>query len=157
MEEIAQYFIKNKKTLASAESCTGGNIGHKITEISGASEYYLGGVISYAIEVKNKILGVSLEDIKKYGVVSEIVAKEMAIGVMNTLGSDFAVSTTGIAGPGGGTEKTPVGTICIATCSKEKNGNINCIAKTFHFGTNRKENIQSATTAALQMLKKLLK
>lgn len=106
------------ETLAVAESCTGGLISKRITDISGASDVFLGGAVTYANEAKVKMLGVSEVSLEKYGAVSETVAAEMAKGVRLALGADFGVSVTGIAGPGGGTEEKPVGTVFVGIDSK---------------------------------------
>ena len=105
-------------TLACAESCTGGLVGKRITDVSGASEVFLGGCITYANEVKVKLLGVKEETLRRYGAVSEQTAREMAAGVRRALGADIGVSVTGIAGPGGGTKEKPVGTVFVGISSK---------------------------------------
>lgn len=106
------------ETLATAESCTGGLISKRLTDISGASDVYLGGAVTYANEAKVKILGVSEDDLKTYGAVSEPVARQMAEGVRALLGADFGISVTGIAGPTGGSEEKPVGTVFVGLASK---------------------------------------
>lgn len=134
-------------TISVAESCTGGNISAMITARAGASAYYLGGVTSYSNDVKIKVLGVSAEALEKYGAVSEAVALQMAEGVRRITGADWGVSTTGIAGPGGGSAKKPVGTVWVAVSGP--NGSK---AEKFVFGTNRERNIGKASLKALQML-----
>lgn len=101
-------------TLATAESCTGGLVGHSITENPGSSAYYLGGVVSYADSIKIDQLGVSGDLIERYGAVSEHVAVAMAVGIRARFGSDLAISVTGVAGPGGGGEAKPVGSTFVA-------------------------------------------
>ncbi len=117
-EEIEQVVVRllteKKKTLALAESCTGGFIANKITNVPGASAVFLGGVVSYANSAKEKFLGVRAETLKRHGAVSEAVAREMAEGAREKFGADFALAVTGIAGPGGGTAEKPVGTVFIA-------------------------------------------
>jgi PncC family amidohydrolase len=103
--------------LATAESCTGGLIGHLITDVPGSSSFYLGGVVTYANEAKQRLLGVSDEDILTYGAVSAPVARTMAQGVVASLGAQVGVSVTGIAGPTGGTESKPVGTVFLGLAS----------------------------------------
>jgi nicotinamide-nucleotide amidase len=123
-DEIENVVVKlltaQKKTLALAESCTGGLIAHRVTNVPGASEIFPGGVVSYANSAKEKFLGVRVESLQAHGAVSEIVAREMAIGAREKFGSDFAIAVTGIAGPGGGTSEKPVGTVFIALASAEK-------------------------------------
>jgi len=106
-----------KKTLALAESCTGGALADKVTNVPGASEIFLGGVVSYANAAKEKLLGVRAETLAAHGAVSEPVSAEMAVGAREKFGSDFAIAVTGIAGPAGGTPEKPVGTVFIALAS----------------------------------------
>lgn len=106
-------------TVACAESCTGGLIAKRITDIAGCSDVFLGGCVTYAVDAKVKLIGVSRETIEKYGVVSAETASEMARGVRLALGADVGISTTGIAGPGGGTPEQPVGTVYIAISTKD--------------------------------------
>jgi nicotinamide-nucleotide amidase len=105
---------RKKKTLALAESCTGGFIANGITNVPGASKIFLGGIVAYSNGVKEKFLGVRSATLKKHGAVSEIVAREMAEGAQKKFGADFAIAVTGIAGPAGGTKEKPVGTVFIA-------------------------------------------
>ncbi len=117
-EEIEQVVVRlltvKKKTLALAESCTGGGIANRVTNVPGASVVFLGGVVSYANDVKEKFLGVRAETLKQHGAVSEAVAREMAEGAREKFGADFALAVTGIAGPAGGSVEKPVGTVFIA-------------------------------------------
>jgi nicotinamide-nucleotide amidase len=115
--EVVRLLARNKKTLALAESCTGGFIANGITNVPGASKIFLGGVVAYSNGVKEQFLGVRPETLKKHGAVSEAVAREMAGGARKKFGADFAVAVTGIAGPGGGTKSKPVGTVFIAIVS----------------------------------------
>lgn len=119
LNQIASDLQKNKKTLATAESCTGGMLGMAITSMAGSSEYYLGGVISYANEVKQNVLNVPQEELENFGAVSKEVARSMALGVKNLLKTDYAISTTGIAGPGGATKYKPVGLVYIAIATND--------------------------------------
>lgn len=119
-EIVAQTMKNNTKTLAVAESCTGGAIASSITSMAGASEYFKGCVVAYSNEVKRKILGVKAETLAKYGAVSEETVKEMVSGVISNMATDYAVATTGIAGPGGGSKDKPVGTVWIAVASKNE-------------------------------------
>jgi nicotinamide-nucleotide amidase len=108
------------KTLATAESCTGGNIAAKLTALAGASGYFRGGIVAYSNEVKECALGVRHETLVRHGAVSEETVREMAAGARERLGADYAVATTGVAGPSGGTPEKPVGTVWIAVASKEE-------------------------------------
>ena len=137
---------------ASAESCTGGNIAHRITLLPGSSEVFVGAVVSYATRVKTDVLGVPAATIASEGVVSLATAEAMAQGVRRLLATDYAVATTGVAGPTGGTGLTPVGTVCIAVASNNVTN-----SKRFVFGNDRAENIERATTEAFAMLLDLIK
>ncbi len=119
-EKLTKILKRKKKTLAAAESCTGGLISSRITDVSGSSDYFTGGVIAYSNEIKVSILGVSTHLIKKHGAVSRLVAEAMAKGARNLLNTDFAVSITGIAGPTGGSELKPVGLAYIGFSVKGK-------------------------------------
>jgi nicotinamide-nucleotide amidase len=150
LEEITgKLLAEHNLTIAVAESCTGGKISELITSVPGSSEYFKGSVIAYSNEIKTRILGVSEHDIKKYGAVSEEVVRLMAEKTMNLYNTDFAVATSGIAGPSGGTEQKPVGTTWIAVASKKET-----IAKKFSFGEHRGRNILKASVTALNMLRK---
>ena len=118
-ELVARTMVAAGRTLATAESCTGGTIASKLTALAGASEYFRGGVVAYSNEVKECALGVSHETLVRHGAVSEETVKEMVTGVRERLGADYAVATTGVAGPGGGTPEKPVGTVWIAVASKK--------------------------------------
>ncbi|MCT7948910.1 competence/damage-inducible protein A [Ancylothrix sp. C2] len=110
---VGQLLEHTGHTLGVAESCTGGGLGKMITEVSGSSSYFLGGVISYDNQVKISLLGVNHQDLSQLGAVSDTVAEQMALGVRSALGSDWGISITGIAGPGGGSETKPVGLVYI--------------------------------------------
>lgn len=115
MEEVVgELLTEQKLKLATAESCTGGLIGSRITDVPGSSNYYVGGVAAYTNKMKQSALGVSKTTLSMFGAVSEETAQEMALGAREKTGADVAVATTGIAGPGGGTEEKPVGTVAIA-------------------------------------------
>lgn len=116
-ELVAQTMLSRGFTLATAESCTGGAVAAKLTALAGASEYFVGGVVSYSNAVKESALGVRHETLAAHGAVSEETAREMAVGVRERLNADFGVATTGIAGPGGGSPEKPVGTVWIAVAS----------------------------------------
>lgn len=123
MKKVAENLVALLKarslTCASAESCTGGGVGAAITSVAGSSEVFLGGVISYANEVKRDVLGVSAEALEKFGAVSHEVAAQMAAGVRRLTKADIAVSLTGIAGPGGGSDEKPVGLVWFGLATKD--------------------------------------
>ncbi|MEM4262452.1 MAG: CinA family protein [Thermoplasmata archaeon] len=118
-ESIAEILRERGLTLAAAESCTGGRIGDKITNVPGSSDYFLGSAVTYSNDAKMWILGVKRSSLHRYGAVSEQVAKEMALGAMKKFGSDIAVSTTGIAGPTGGSKEKPVGLVWFAVAHED--------------------------------------
>ena len=134
-------------TVATAESCTGGNIAHMITLVPGASAYFLGGVVAYSNEVKKNILGVQANDLETYGAVSEPVARQMAEGVRKITGADYAVSTTGVAGPDGGSQEKPVGTIWMAVA-----GPCGTVAERVLISHTRERNIGRGAVHAIQLL-----
>ncbi len=153
LEEVAiSQLIEKNITLAVAESCTGGLISKRITDISGVSQIYLGGVCSYSNSSKEKLLGVSHETLEKYGAVSEETAKEMAKGVCEALGSDIGVSTTGIAGPTGGTKEKPLGLVYV--CVYYKGEYKVCKLEGYR---NRENTRLKATYTAFDMIRKLIK
>lgn len=145
---IGQLLNNNNLTLATAESCTGGYLAHMITSVPGSSRYFKGSVIAYSNEVKITQLGVSTEDLKQQGAVSEEVAKAMAEGVKKELNADIAIATTGIAGPDGGTAEKPVGTVWIAYSDKHKT-----LAKKFNFSRDRTFIVHWSALAALNMIR----
>lgn len=114
MEELVSYLIENKLKIATAESCTGGLLASRLTDIPGVSEVFEMGIVSYSNRIKNEFLGVKSEDLEKYGAVSEAVAKEMSKDAAKKADADIGVGITGIAGPGGGTIKKPVGTVWLS-------------------------------------------
>ncbi|MBR5133843.1 MAG: competence/damage-inducible protein A [Alistipes sp.] len=138
--------------LAVAESCTGGTIASKFTAMAGASQYFMAGVVSYSNEAKCDIINVNMTDIETYGAVSEQVARQMAEGVRSVAGADYAIATTGIAGPGGGSEAKPVGTVWMAVATPEKT-----IAVMRNCGTDRSQIISRASAYAIEMLYEELK
>lgn len=133
--------------VATAESCTGGNVAARLTAIAGASEYVLGGIVAYANDAKANLLGVSRETLATRGAVSAECAREMAEGARRAFGADFGISTTGIAGPGGATERKPVGLVYIALAAPD-----GVQTEQFHFPGDRATVIDAATEAALLML-----
>ncbi len=148
---IGRLLLDKKSTLAIAESCTGGFISHLITSIPGSSAYFNGSVVSYSNQVKMDLLAVPEEILKKHGAVSKETAELMALGVKCHLKSDYALATTGIAGPDGGTDEKPVGTVWIAIATPEK-----VFSECYHFGNDRKRTIQRAANQALNNLRKAI-
>ena len=145
---VFDQLINKGMTFASAESCTGGNIAHVITLIPGSSEIFKGTAVTYATPMKTKVLGVPAATIEQFGVVSQQVVEGMAQGVRDLMEADFGVATTGVAGPSGGTEETPVGTVWIGVASAR-----GVVSKCFNFGKDRENVINRATIAAYEMLR----
>ena len=146
-EKIGEILRERKLQLAIAESCTGGYISHLVTSIAGSSDYYQGGIVAYANEVKVQELGVQTETIERYGAVSEETVKAMADGVRNTLKTDIGIATSGISGPGGGSEEKPVGLVWIAVSDTS-----GCVARQYNIPKDRISHIKYASTAALILL-----
>ena len=146
---IGKLLREKKKTLCTAESCTGGNIAHMITSVPGSSQYFTGSVIAYANEIKTQVLGVNGKIIEKEGAVSENVVRLMAEGARKLMKTDYSVATSGIAGPEGGTEEKPVGTLWIAVASGS-----GTIAEKHTFTTERTANILRFSIVALNLLRK---
>lgn len=151
VEKIVRVFKENEWTLGTAESCTGGNIAHNVTLVPGCSEMFNGGIVSYANEVKISLLGVSVADLEKEGAVSQSVVEQMAKGAVEALQATFAVATSGIAGPGGGSEGKPVGTVWLAASD-----GVEVLSRVCHFGRVRHENIEKATEEAFFLLKEFV-
>jgi PncC family amidohydrolase len=145
--QIGNLLRQRGLKLAVAESCTGGLIGHRITNVPGSSDYFNGGVIAYAYEAKVKLLGVSWDTLKAYGAVSRETVLEMAAGARQNLEADIAVSASGIAGPGGGLPNKPVGTVWIGLAAPQGKW-----ARVFCFPGNREQNKAAASEAALTLL-----
>ncbi len=150
-EKTAIRLIKLKKTLAIAESCSGGLLTNRLTNVSGSSQFLKVGIIAYSNEAKSKLLKIPPSLIQKYGAVSHETASAMAQGARLCLQTDFGVSITGIAGPTGGTKTKPIGLTYIAVSFKEK---IECVE--WHFKGSRLQIKKSATTKALNLLLKHL-
>ncbi|MCT4587782.1 MAG: competence/damage-inducible protein A [Carboxylicivirga sp.] len=151
-ELLADVLKQNQKTIAVAESCTGGNIGHQITSLSGSSAYFRGGIIAYDNEIKANVLKVNKADLELKGAVSQPVVEQMALAVKQLMTTDYAIATSGIAGPDGGTEEKPVGTVWIAIA-----GDFGVKSQCFNFGKLRARNIQRSTEAGMLMLLKKIK
>lgn len=145
---VGRFLLEQGFTLSTAESCTGGYIAHLITQIPGSSAYYQGSVVSYANEVKTKLLGVDTDALAKHGAVSEEVVRQMAEGAKSVLGTTHAVATSGIAGPDGGSEEKPVGTVWIAVSGPD-----GTVAKKWHTGDHRQRTIERSGLIALNMLR----
>ena len=145
---VFNLLMEKGKTFASAESCTGGNIAHVVTLIPGSSEVFKGTAVTYATSMKTKVLGVPAETIEQYGVVSQQVVEGMAKGVRDLMEADFGVATTGVAGPTGGTEENPVGTVWIGVASAS-----GIVSQRFNFGKDRENVINRATILAYEMLR----
>jgi nicotinamide-nucleotide amidase len=153
LEEVVVRLLKQRKqTLATAESCTGGLIANKITNVSGASEIFLAGYVPYANSAKSDVLNVDSKLIDKHGAVSETVARAMAEGARTRATSTYGLATTGIAGPTGGSDEKPVGTVYIALAS----GDSETVARKFIFRTDRETFKQLAAQAALDVLRRRL-
>jgi nicotinamide-nucleotide amidase len=148
---IGNLLLAKEKMVATAESCTGGNIAHRFTSIAGSSNFFKGSVVAYANDIKVNVLQVSMDDLDNFGAVSQTVVEQMAEGVRRLLKTDFAIATSGIAGPGGGTAEKPVGTVWISVCSAETT-----LSREYHFGQLRGQNIQRATQAAMLLLKEIM-
>lgn len=151
-DEVARLLTQLGKTVATAESCTGGNIAGRLTSIAGSSAYYKGSVVAYSNEIKEQILNVDASDLEQYGAVSEQVVKQMASQVRIKMNSDFGIATSGIAGPDRGTESKPVGTTWIAVASEK-----GTFAECFSLGHHRGRNIDKACIYALNMLRLMIK
>jgi nicotinamide-nucleotide amidase len=145
---LGELLLEKGATVATAESCTGGRIAHRITSVSGSSAYFKGGIVAYSNEVKANVLGVNPADIEKFGAVSSEVARQMAEGARKTLNADYAVSTTGVAGPTGGTVDKPVGLCWFGIATPD---GITTFSR--NFIGDRHGNIAAATSVALNALR----
>jgi nicotinamide-nucleotide amidase len=152
LETVVGNMLKiSQKTIATAESCTGGQIAASITKVPGCSAYFKGTIVSYANEVKENFLGVAHEEIVKHGAVSKQVVEAMAMGIIKAMNVDFAIATSGVAGPDGGSFEKPVGMVWIAVASKDK-----VFSKQFLLGKNRERIIQAATLTSLNLLRRFM-
>lgn len=150
LEEVIGIRLREMgATLATAESCTGGYLSHLITSVAGSSDYFMGGIVSYANQAKEHLLGVDSEALRNHGAVSKEVVMQMARGAQLKFGTTYALATSGVAGPGGGSEEKPVGTVWIATATPD-----GVKAKKFNFGNSRQRNIRKAALMALDLLRK---
>ena len=148
---IGKLLTENKWTISAAESCTGGAIARLFTENPGSSAYFMGSVVAYSNEIKKRILGIDEEVILQNGAVSRVVVEAMALNVCKMMDTDFAIATSGIAGPGGGTVEKPVGTVWIAVANRSK-----VISQLYNFGNDRERNVIRTGQTALFMLRKSL-
>lgn len=150
-EEVGRLLTRRKLTIAVAESCTGGLVSHRLTNVPGSSVYFLGGIVAYAYAAKEQFLGVRHDTLYEYGAVSEEVAREMARGARRALGTDIAVAITGIAGPAGGLPGKPVGLTWISLSARDAE-----LARKFVFGSDRLGNKEQAAQAALTIVRDYL-
>ena len=148
-EIIGKLLIARKATLSTAESCTGGYIAHLITSVPGSSEYFIGSIVPYANQIKEEELGVNKEDLIGYGAVSQQVVEKMALDIKNKYKTNYAIATSGIAGPTGGTPEKPVGTVWIAIASPQR-----IVSRKLLLGQNRERNILITALSALNLLRK---
>ncbi len=148
-QSVAELLTARGETLSTAESCTGGAIAARFTAMAGASNYFLGGVVAYSNEVKINVLGVDPGALVEHGAVSRETAEQMAEGVRRLTGSTYAVATTGIAGPDGGSAQKPVGTVWIAVASPA-----GTLAECHRFFGDRAQNILQSVDAVLNLLRR---
>jgi nicotinamide-nucleotide amidase len=148
---VGQLLLEKNVRLSTAESCTGGYIAHLITSIPGSSAYFTGSVVAYSNSIKTGILGVQEECLIKHGAVSEQTVIQMANGVKQKFGTEYAIAVSGVAGPDGGTDEKPVGTIWIAVAGPETT-----TANKYLFGNNRERNIRLAAVTALNKLRHMI-
>lgn len=148
---IGKILLAKNKTMTTAESCTGGYIAHLITTVPGSSKYFKGSIVSYANEAKENLLHVHHDTLTSYGAVSEETVKEMAAGVLNAMNTDFALATSGIMGPDGGSEEKPVGTVWLAAASRNR---VETLQLNLRF--DRRRNIEQTAVTALNFLRKFI-
>jgi nicotinamide-nucleotide amidase len=152
MELVVGHLLKaSGKTMGTAESCTGGYISHLITSHEGASDFFMGSVVSYDNQVKEGLLGVTKETLLQHGAVSEEVIRQMVTGVLAHLNTDYAIAVSGIMGPGGGSAEKPVGTVWVAAASHQQT-----VVETMRFRFDRRRNIELTAINALNLLRKLI-
>lgn len=149
--EIGQLLKKNKMTIATAESCTGGNIAALLAKHPGSSEFYIGSVVAYCNEIKHRVLGVSEETLNRQGAVSQETVEQMAKGVIELMKTDIGIAVSGIAGPTGGSKEKPVGTVWIAVANHQK-----VLAKKLTLTPFREQNILQSTQKALLLARDFL-
>ncbi|MFA7115958.1 MAG: CinA family nicotinamide mononucleotide deamidase-related protein [Bacteroidales bacterium] len=151
---IGKLLTDNALTVATAESCTGGKIANELIKVAGASAYVIGGIVAYNNRIKTGLLGVDEKTIRRKGVVSTECAEEMALGIIRLMDTDFAVSTSGIAGPTGETKDKPIGTVCMAVAIQDRETlKTKVVSKLIHCSTERSKNINRFTANALNYLR----
>ena len=150
-KRVHRLLTDRTQTLAVAESCTGGSIASRFTAMPGASAYFKGGVVTYWNQTKSLLLNVSADTIARYGVVSEQVVRQMAEGARHAVDTHYAIATTGMAGPSGGTPEIPVGTVWIAVSSPERT-----VTRLIHIKGNRDRVIREAGSAVIELLEEEL-
>jgi nicotinamide-nucleotide amidase len=148
---LGKILLKNKKTISTAESCTGGAIASIITSVSGSSSYFEGSIVSYSYNIKESLLNVKKETLEKYGAVSEETVREMLSGLLDKMKTDYGIAVSGIMGPGGGTEEKPVGTVWVAVGNKEKQ-----VVQKLKQRFERIKNIEVTSVMALNMMRKFI-
>jgi nicotinamide-nucleotide amidase len=148
---LGKLLVQHKKTISTAESCTGGTIASLITSVAGSSRYFEGSIVSYSYGVKESLLDVKNETLEIYGAVSEEIVKEMLTGVLNKVKTDYGIAVSGIMGPDGGTPDKPVGTVWIAVGNKER-----CVTQKLQQRFQRQKNIEVTSVMALNMMRKFI-
>jgi nicotinamide-nucleotide amidase len=148
---IGQMLMSKNETISTAESCTGGYISQLLTSIPGSSAYFDGSMVTYSYNAKENLLGVKNETLINFGAVSEEVVKEMAMGLLQKMQTNYVIAVSGIMGPGGGTTEKPVGTVWVAVGSATK-----IVTKLYHFRFDRQKNIQLTAMNALNMMRLFL-
>jgi PncC family amidohydrolase len=148
---VGQLLVRRGLTLALAESCTGGLVSHRITNVPGSSQYYLGAVVAYSNQAKMSILGVRRRTLNEYGAVSDQTAREMAEGVRRLLAADVGAAVTGVAGPGGGTAQKPVGLVFVAVSMPDR-----VQAERYLWSGERTRNKELSANALLELLRQCL-
>lgn len=150
-EVVGRLLREKKQTVGTVESCTGGGLAGMFVSVPGSSDYFLGGLVTYSNALKQRLAHVNPGTLEKHGAVSEETVREMAEGGLQALGTDYCIATSGVAGPDGGTEEKPVGTVWISVATKEKT-----VAHKFNFGDKREFNIQMSIFAGLNLLRSVL-
>ena len=148
---LGKLLLLNKKTISTAESCTGGTIASLITSVPGSSAYYEGSIVSYSYNVKEGLLNVKPDTLNTYGAVSEETVREMLKGLLDKLNTNYGIAVSGIMGPDGGTPDKPVGTVWIAVGNKEK-----CMAQKLQQRFGRSKNIEVTSVMALNLMRKFI-